>query len=104
MAGEFPWSNLLDLNGAELGSHDRRTLETLGGQVGTLGVIFRMGQNRIQPVMLTLLVHKLVNSENWLRLNAEVKGDAYESLLERNAQDVRTAAIDTCMDFPLLRT
>ena len=87
------WSDLLARDGEELESHYRRTLETLGGQPGTLGVIFRKAQNRIQePAMLTRLVRELINSENWLSMDADVKGDAYESLLERNAQDVKTGA------------
>ena len=39
--------------------------------------------------MLTRLVKDLIDSENWHGLSADVKGDAYESLLERNAQDPR---------------
>ena len=41
--------------------------------------------------MLTKLIKDLIDGENWLALSADVKGDAYESLLERNAQDVKTA-------------
>ena len=86
----YRWPDLLALAGAELETHYRRTLETLGGQSGTLGVIFRKAQNRIQePAMLTRLVRELIDSEDWLQLSADVKGDAYESLLERNAQDVK---------------
>ena len=87
------WPSLLSRDGAELETHYRRTLETLAQQPGTLGVIFRKAQNRIQePAMLTRLVQELIDSENWLSLSADVKGDAYESLLERNAQDVKTGA------------
>ena len=68
-------------------------LETLALRPSTLGVIFRKAQNKIQePAMLTRLVRELNTSENWLSLSADVKGDAYESLLERNAQDVKTGA------------
>ena len=69
------------------------TLEKLASQPGTLGVIFAKAQNRIQePAMLTRLIRELIDSERWLSLSADVKGDAYESLLERNAQDVKTGA------------
>ncbi|CAI8019532.1 Probable type I restriction enzyme BthVORF4518P M protein [Geodia barretti] len=75
------------------GSTLPRTLETLSQQEGTLGVIFSKAQSRIQePAMLTRLVKELIDSENWHGLSADVKGDAYESLLERNAQDVKTGA------------
>ena len=93
----YRWPDLLAIEGAELETHYRRTLETLGGQPGTLGVIFRKAQNRIQePAMLTRLVRELIDSEDWLQLSADVKGDAYESLLERNAQDVKTGAGQYC--------
>ena len=102
--GGYGWADLLARDGDELESHYRRTLETLGGQPGTLGVIFRKAQNRIQePAMLTRLVRELIDSENWLSMDADVKGDAYESLLERNAQDVKTGAGQYFTPRPLIR-
>ena len=89
----YGWPSLMARDGDELETHYRQILETLARQPGTLGVIFRKAQNKIQePAMLTRLVRELINSENWLSLSADVKGDAYESLLERNAQDVKTGA------------
>ena len=91
-------------DGDELETHYRHILETLAQQPGTLGVIFRKAQNRIQePAMLTRLVRELINSENWLSLSADVKGDAYESLLERNAQDVKTGAGQYFTPRPLIQ-
>ena len=86
----YDWPSLLARDGIELEIHYRRTLEELGRQPGTLGVIFNRARNEIQePAMLTRLVKDLIDSETWLSLSADVKGDAYESLLERNAQDVK---------------
>ena len=100
----YGWPDLLSRDGDELETHYRRTLETLGGQPGALGVIFAKAQNRIQePAMLTRLVRELINSENWLSLSADVKGDAYESLLERNAQDVKTGAGQYFTPRPLIQ-
>ena len=100
----FDWSGLISRDGDDLESHYRRTLETLGSQPGTLGVIFSKAQNRIQePAMLTRLVKELIDSENWLSLSADVKGDAYESLLERNAQDVKTGAGQYFTPRPLIQ-
>ena len=87
-----------------LENHYRRTLETLGREPGTLGVIFRKAQNRIQdPSMLTRLIKELIDGEQWLSLSADVKGDAYESLLERNAQDVKTGAGQYFTPRPLIQ-
>ena len=100
----FDWSSLLDRDGYELEVHYRHTLETLARQPGTLGVIFGKAQNRIQePSMLTRLIKDLIDSENWLALSADVKGDAYESLLERNAQDVKTGAGQYFTPRPLIQ-
>ena len=100
----YDWPSLLSHDGVDLEAHYRETLETLGDQHGTLGVIFSKAQNRIQePAMLTRLVKELIDSENWLKLSADVKGDAYESLLERNAQDVKTGAGQYFTPRPLIQ-
>ena len=100
----FDWPSLLTRDGDELETHYRRTLETLARQPGTLGVIFNRARNEIQePAMLTRLVKDLIDSETWLALSADVKGDAYESLLERNAQDVKTGAGQYFTPRPLIQ-
>ena len=58
-----------------------------------LGVIFRKAQNKIQdPAKLRRLIADLIDKEQWMALDADVKGDTYELLLEKNAQDVKTGA------------
>jgi type I restriction enzyme M protein len=58
-----------------------------------LGVVFRKAQNRIQdPAKLRRLIADLIDRETWMTLDADVKGDAYEGLLEKNAEDVKTGA------------
>ena len=100
----YGWPSLLAREGKELETHYRNTLETLARQPGTLGVIFRKAQNRIQePAMLTRLIKELIDGENWSALSADVKGDAYESLLERNAQDVKTGAGQYFTPRPLIQ-
>ena len=97
------WPSLLARDGAELDAHYRHILETLSGQPGALGVIFSKAESRIQePAMLTRLVKELIGSENWTKDKADV-GDAYESLLERNAQDVKTGAGQYFTPRPLIQ-
>jgi len=36
------------------------------------------------------LIINLINNENWSSMSADVKGDAYEGLLEKNAQDTKS--------------
>jgi type I restriction enzyme M protein len=89
----YDWPSLVKRDGADLERHYRTTLEHLGKQHGLLGVIFRKAQNKIQdPAKLKRLVSDLIDKEQWVSVGADVKGDAYEGLLERNAQDTKSGA------------
>ncbi len=89
----FGWQALKRKEGDALEVHYRHVLENLSKSAGLLGVIFRKAQNKIQdPAKLRQLVVELIGKENWSAMSADVKGDAYEGLLERNAQDVKGGA------------
>lgn len=90
---KYNWESLLDKEGAELETHYIKILQELGKEEGIIGVIFRKAQNKIQdPAKLKKLIVELIDKENWLSLEADVKGDAYEGLLEKNAADVKGGA------------
>jgi type I restriction enzyme M protein len=98
------WPSLLERDGDELEVHYRHVLTELGRKPGMLGVVFRKAQNRIQdPAKLRRLVVDLIDRESWLTLDADVKGDAYEGLLERNAEDVKSGAGQYFTPRPLIR-
>jgi type I restriction enzyme M protein len=68
-------------------------LEELARQQGTLGVIFRKAQNRIQdPAKLKRLIVDLIGQENWSATGTDIKGDAYEELLAKGAEDIKSGA------------
>ena len=88
----YGWTTLTSLSGAELEDHYVLLLRRLGEQQGMLGRIFTKAQSKItDPAKLFRLVH-MVDGENWVRLEADVKGDIYENLLERNAADTKSGA------------
>ena len=90
---EYGWDVLLKKDGDELEVHYRHTLEELGKKTGMLGVIFRKAQNKIQdPAKLRKLIVDLIGREQWTSLTSDVKGDAYEGLLQKNAEDVKGGA------------
>ena len=98
------WPSLLARDGDELEVHYRHVLTELGRGSGMLGVVFRKAQNRIQdPAKLRRLVVDLIDRESWLTLDADVKGDAYEGLLEKNAEDVKSGAGQYFTPRPLIR-
>jgi type I restriction enzyme M protein len=90
---ELDWKSLEALDGDDLEVQYRHILTELGKKKGTLGVIFRKAQNKIQdPAKLKRLISDLIGRENWMTMSADVKGDAYEGLLEKNASDVKGGA------------
>jgi len=89
---EYNWESLTVLRGAELEGHYTELLRTLGQQKGILGQIFTKSQNKIQdPAKLWKLID-LIDKENWIVMDTDVKGDIYEGLLEKNAEDTKSGA------------
>lgn len=100
---KFSWPTLLEPSGDELEVHYRHLLESLGQQKGMLGLIFRKAQNKIQkPALLRRLIVDLIDKEQWSSLSADVKGDAYEGLLQKNAEDVKGGAGQYFTPRPLI--
>ena len=98
------WPSLAAKDGDALEVHYRRVLDALGKRDGMLGVIFRKAQNKIQdPAKLKRLVSDLIDKEEWSSLGADVKGDAYEGLLEKNAQDTKGGAGQYFTPRPLIQ-
>src|SRR5436305_8335860 len=97
------WQSLLARDGDELEVHYRHLLDELGRRPGMLGVVFRKAQNRIQdPAKLRRLIVDLIDRERWMTLDVDVKGDAYEGLLQKNAEDVKTGAGQYFTPRPLI--
>jgi type I restriction enzyme M protein len=87
------WQRLLDSDATELEAVYRHILETLARHAGTLGVIFRKAQNKIQdPAKLKKLIVELIDAENWSATGVDIKGDAYEGLLAKGAEDIKSGA------------
>ena len=89
---EFNWQSLKSKNGAELENHYVALLRALGTKTDMLGQIFTRSQNKIQdPAKLFRLID-MVDDTEWVTMGADVKGDIYEGLLEKNAEDTKSGA------------
>ncbi len=98
------WASLLKRDGDELFDHYRHILEELGKKGSLLGLIFGKAQNKFQdPAKLRRLIVDLIDKENWSVMSADVKGDAYEGLLEKNAQDTKSGAGQYFTPRPLIK-
>jgi len=101
---KYAWPSLLVKDGDDLFDHYRHALERLGSEKGTLGLIFGKAQNKFQdPAKLRRVIVDLINEEDWTSMSADVKGDAYEGLLEKNAQDTKSGAGQYFTPRPLIQ-
>lgn len=88
----FDWPSLKGKTGEPLEAHYLALLHRLAQEPGMLGAIFFKAQNKIQdPAKLSRLV-QLIDAENWISLDADTKGDLYEGLLQKNAEDTKSGA------------
>jgi type I restriction enzyme M protein len=89
----YDWQSLVVFREAELAQQYERILSHLGTSAGMLGTIFAGARNKIRdPRKLELLVVDLIGQRDWSALDVDVKGSAYEGLLEKNAQDTKSGA------------
>ncbi|MHC9538575.1 MAG: N-6 DNA methylase [Vulcanimicrobiota bacterium] len=99
----YDWQSLMTKDGDELEIHYRHIMETLSKEKGMLGIIFRKSQNKIQdPAKLKRLI-MLINDETWIGLDIDVKGEIYEGLLQKNAEDTKSGAGQYFTPRPLIK-
>jgi type I restriction enzyme M protein len=82
------WESLLKLDGDELLNHYRHVLEELGKKTGMLGEIFKKARMDLQTAAtLRRLIVDLIEPVRWSTMNTDVKGDIYEGLLAKSAEE-----------------
>lgn len=89
---EYSWESLIDKKGAELKVHYVNILMNLANEKGMLGQIFTKSQNKIQDPAKLYKIIQMVDKENWIIMGADVKGNIYEGLLEKYADDTKSGA------------
>src|SRR5574337_1944316 len=62
----------------------------------------RLSISRIGAAKLRRLIVDLIDKEDWSAMSADVKGDAYEGLLQKNAEDVKGGAGQYFTPRPLI--
>lgn len=100
---EYGWSSLEGLDAESMHQHYARILSALGERGGMLGLIFGNAKNKIRdPAKLRLLIVDLIGQTEWSGLSTDLKGDAYEGLLEKNARDTKSGAGQYFTPRPLI--
>lgn len=88
----YTWSDMRMLKGAELEEKYRAILEELGNQSGILGKIFKGATNKISNAAILYRVVQMIDAEKWVAMSSDVKGEIYEGLLQKNAEDTKSGA------------
>ncbi len=84
----YDWITLLNRSGTQLEAQYNMILAELGSYDDMLGVVFRKARNRIQnPAKLEQLIKEFIDQHEWMSYDADLKGDAYEGLIEKTAQE-----------------
>lgn len=99
---EYAWDKLTNKSGAELADQYKATLDNLGKYSGALQEIYTEAQNKVsKPAVLSRLIG-MIDSENWVSMAEDVKGEIYESLLSRVAEDTKSGAGQYFTPRPLI--
>lgn len=86
------WSDLIELDGLDLIEQYEKTLKELSDQPNLIGTIYTKAQNKIDKPVYLKKVITMINEEQWLVMDGDVKGAIYESILEKNGQDKKSGA------------
>lgn len=98
------WNSLKELSGTDLTDHYTETLRKLREEKGILGKIFTQAMPRINnPVNLKRLIN-MIDEEDWSAMDIDVKGQAFEGLLEKSASEGKKGAGQYFTPRPLIQT
>ena len=99
----YGWADMNTLTGAALEEQYKNTLETLGEQGGILGQIFKGAINKVSNAAVLYRIVQMIDREKWVSMSSDVKGEIYEGLLQKNAEDVKSGAGQYFTPRPLIR-
>ena len=97
------WADMNALTGAALEEKYKEILDTLGKKPGILGEIFMQATNKISNAAILYRVVQMIDKEKWVSMSSDVKGEIYEGLLQKNAEDTKSGAGQYFTPRPLIR-
>lgn len=97
------WEDLIGLDGYDLVNQYEQTLKVLSEQDNLIGTIYTKAQNKIDKPVYLKKVITMIDEENWLVMEGDVKGAIYESILEKNGQDKKSGAGQYFTPRPLIK-
>ena len=99
----YQWADLISLDGLDLVRQYEETLKLLSEQDNLIGTIYTKAQNKIDKPVYLKKVISMIDEEQWLIMDGDVKGAIYESILEKNGQDKKSGAGQYFTPRPLIK-
>ena len=99
----YQWMDLISLDGLDLVKQYEDTLKQLSEQENLIGTIYTKAQNTIDKPVYLKKVISMIDEEQWLSMDGDVKGAIYESILEKNGQDKKSGAGQYFTPRPLIK-
>ncbi len=89
---EYNWATLINEKGEDIVKQYEKILKALSQKTDLIGAIFIKAQNKIEQPVLLKRVIALIDAEDWLSMEGDLKGAIYEGILEKNGQDKKSGA------------
>ncbi len=99
----YRWKDLINLDGFDLVKQYEDTLQQLSSMDNLIGTIYTKAQNKIDKPVYLKKVITMINEQQWLIMDGDVKGAIYESILEKNGQDQKSGAGQYFTPRPLIQ-
>lgn len=101
---QYCWGRIVGAaDNTKLASIYQTALMELSYKEGLLGLIFTKPQSKITDSAKLRRLVELIDAQEWSSLDLDVKGEIYEGLLARNAEDVRGGAGQYFTPRPVIR-
>lgn len=92
LEASYDWASLASKRGEAKLEHYERILRRLGRRKDLFGVIYRNAISKFRDPAKFERVANEVGTIEWSKYDTDVKGEAYEGLLERTASEVKSGA------------
>ena len=103
MPSGYQWMDLISLAGLDLIKQYKDTLKQLSEQENLIGTIYTKAQKKNDKPVYLKKVITMIDEEQWLIMDGDVKGAIYESILEKNGQDQTSGAGQYFTPRPLIK-
>lgn len=93
----YRWSDLISLDGLDLVRQYEDTLKLLSEQENLIGTIYTKAQNKIDKPVYLKKVITMIDEEQWLIMDGDVKGAIYEVSLKRMGRTRKVVPVSTLL-------